>query len=72
MLQAYGRIKDATGKEIEMVELFNHPTVRTLAARLSDEEEADESSEEMIEKLEQGKNRLRQMLSQRQQLTEIT
>jgi aryl carrier-like protein len=70
LTQVHQRLQERLGADLSVVEMFNHPTVHALAARLAQGEgEAPKSderrAEETRERLSEGKSRLRQQLRQR-------
>jgi hypothetical protein len=70
MIQVHSKLRELLKRDIAMLDLFAHPTVAALARHLSrpqDERSALQVAEERAEKLEDGKNRLKQRLKQRQQ-----
>ena len=68
MVQVHGRLQEALGREIQAVEIFNHPTVAALAAHLGGDaaagprrgSRAERPKEDRSEALKRGKNRLAQ------------
>ncbi|HEX8212536.1 MAG TPA: amino acid adenylation domain-containing protein [Longimicrobium sp.] len=57
LLQVFGRLRKAHPGEISVVELFQHPTIRTLAARLNREGGAEERPEALDAGRERGRSR---------------
>jgi amino acid adenylation domain-containing protein len=49
LVQVHGRIREALGADITVVELFQHPTVGALAARLARGEEQDAPAREAVD-----------------------
>lgn len=69
MVQVHGRLQQTYGEELSMTELFKYPTVSALANYLSLKKIVDEPQPQTIEvseKLNEGKDRMRQRLQQRQ------
>ena len=67
LVQVHGRLQEQFGREILLVEIFNHPTVRALAAHLEGEKGAavlSEPSSARTDQLRQGRDRLRRRLQQ--------
>jgi len=69
LVQVHSRIEEAFGREVAVVELFNHPTVRDLARFLGDREgpgagrggsepEADRTPDHRTEQVQKGRDRL--------------
>jgi amino acid adenylation domain-containing protein len=73
MVQIHGEVLKKWQVELSMVEMFRYPTVNALAERVANgkaDQAADESRErETSERMEEGKNRLRRRLEQRQATT---
>jgi amino acid adenylation domain-containing protein len=72
MTEIHSRLKQVFEKEVSMVELFEYPTVSALAkfyGREMIERQAAQQNTESVNKLKEGKNRLRQQLRQRQLAT---
>jgi acyl carrier protein len=66
LIQVHGRLQEAFGREIPMVELFSHTTVRSLAAHLGEADGGGEGSppaetprKDRSDELRQGRDRLR-------------
>ncbi|HYN84432.1 MAG TPA: amino acid adenylation domain-containing protein [Pyrinomonadaceae bacterium] len=68
MIQVRGKLQEALGREIPMTDLFKFSTVSSLAEFLSRGVAADDraASDERVEKLRAGSDRLRQRSRQRQ------
>ena len=69
MVQVHGRLQEAYGEGLSMTELFKYPTVSALAEHLSSkkiDEQVEQQTIEVSEKLSEGKDRMRQRLEQRQ------
>ncbi len=67
LVQVHGRLQEQFGREILLVEIFNHPTVRALASHLEGDKEAaahSEPSSARTDQLRQGRDRLRRRLQQ--------
>ena len=63
----HGRLQERFGREILLVEIFNHPTVRALAAHLEGERVTAPLSAPAgarSDQLRQGRERLRRRLQQ--------
>ena len=63
LVQVHGRLQEEFGRDIAMVELFNHPSVRSLARFLGvgdggDEPPEERRDEERSQRLREGRNRL--------------
>ena len=67
MVQMHSRLQEILGREIQAVEIFNHPTVAALAAYLGDPESgaAEVPVEDRADQLKSGRNRMRQRLQRR-------
>jgi acyl carrier protein len=67
LAQVHERLQERLGREILLVEVFNHPTVRALASHLETGSAAPASarSDDRAEQLRQGRDRLRQRLRQK-------
>ena len=67
LLQVHQRLQEELGREIQGVEIFNHPTVAALAVYLGQVEEgtADRPVEVRQEQLKSGRDRLRQRRARR-------
>jgi acyl carrier protein len=65
MVQAHSRLRETFGKEIAMVELFRHPTVRALARFL----EGDGAQQPSFAKSQQRAGRRREALRRQTQTT---
>jgi amino acid adenylation domain-containing protein/FkbM family methyltransferase len=64
MVQVHSKLREAFGKDISMVDMFQHPTISALATFLSDEQdtqdigqEIDDQAQRQIEALRQQKRR---------------
>jgi acyl carrier protein len=68
LVQVHSRLQELFGREILLVELFEHPTVRALTAHLggSGAARAPRSAGDRSAQLRQGRERLRQRLRQQQ------
>jgi acyl carrier protein len=69
LARAHGKLQAATGSEILMLELFQYPTIRSLAEYLSSQKSIHSSllqSDRTEEKLKSGKDRLKQRFGKRQ------
>jgi acyl carrier protein len=72
MAEIHSRLRQVFEKEVSMVELFEYPTISALAkfyGREMIERQAAQQNTESVNKLKEGKNRLRQQLRQRQLAT---
>jgi acyl carrier protein len=67
LAQVHERLQERLGREILLVEVFNHPTVRALASHLETGNAAPPSprSTDRTEQVRQGRDRLRQRLQQK-------
>ena len=68
LVQLHARLQKIYGEQVTMVDLFEHPTVGSLAAQLSKEEPSPEQVERQAARFEKrmtGKQRQRQRLEQR-------
>jgi acyl carrier protein len=69
LVRFHGRLQELLGREIQAVELFNHPTVRSLAAHLTRTEEVAQPSSRRVDdrgdQLKTGRNRLRRLKGRR-------
>jgi len=68
MIQAHTQLNEALGRELRMVDLFQHPTVRALARFVEGDAGAADSaraSEATAEKLEAGRSRLQRLQQRR-------
>jgi len=68
LAQVHERLQERLGREIPLVEVFNHPTVRTLASHLEEDgasAAAPARSADRSEQLRQGRDRLRRRLQQK-------
>jgi acyl carrier protein len=67
LAQVHERLQERLGREIPLVEVFNHSTVRTLASHLETGSAAPASprSTDRTEQVRQGRDRLRQRLQQK-------
>ena len=69
IVQAHSKLQELLQRDISILELFQYPTISSLAQYLSEEKSersALAESEVRVGKLKEGKNRLRQKLTQRQ------
>jgi acyl carrier protein len=69
LAQVHERLQERLGREIPLVEVFNHPTVRALASHLEQDgtslpTQAPRSADRS-EQLRQGRDRLRRRLQQK-------
>jgi SagB-type dehydrogenase family enzyme len=74
IVQAHGRLRSAFGREVPLVEMFNHPTISALARYLDQggEESGDFGmSEERVERLKGGQDLLKRRRENRRRLVEI-
>lgn len=73
LVKVHTKLQDFFDKEISIVDLFKYPTLNALAKFIS-EEKGDQSSfqqsDDWVEKLNEGKNRLKQLYKHSQQTTE--
>lgn len=70
MSEVLGKLQSRISKPLALVELFEYPTISSLAGFLDGDHGANSSSQQnqkQIEKSKAGKNRLRQQFKQRQQ-----
>jgi acyl carrier protein len=68
LVQVHERLQERFGREILLVEIFNHTTVRALAAYLDEERAAvpvNQRAGDRSEQLRQGRDRLRRRLQQK-------
>jgi acyl carrier protein len=66
LVQVHEQLQERFGREIVLVEVFNHPTVRALASHLAGTAPAaSDSSGDRSEQLRQGRDRLRRRLQQK-------
>jgi amino acid adenylation domain-containing protein len=66
LIQVLVRLRAAIGHEVALIEVFQYPTIHSLATHLSRKRDvplASQSTEELVEKLKEGKGRLQQRLS---------
>jgi amino acid adenylation domain-containing protein/FkbM family methyltransferase len=71
LIQVYSKLQEVFNKKISVVDMFTYPSINALTKYLSQnksEQASDRRSEDAMEKLNAGKNRLKQ-LSQRRQRT---
>jgi amino acid adenylation domain-containing protein len=71
MVQVFDELREVVRREMAMVELFEHPTINSLARHLTREQGAlsgatVETQSAQVEKQREGKDRLRQQFRQRQ------
>ena len=74
IVQAHGRLRNAFGREVPLVEMFNHPTISALARYLDqgDAESGDFGmSEERVERLKEGQGLLKRRRESRRRLVEV-
>jgi acyl carrier protein len=75
LLQAHGELRDKLQSDLSLMEMFQFPTIHALAARLTNQEPAagnhGKSDAESLQRLTEGKNRLRQQYRQRQVAVEM-
>jgi amino acid adenylation domain-containing protein len=74
LAQVHGKLRDALGHDLSIVEMFQYPTVRSLAARISrgrDESGPVQRDEDLEEALRDGKERRKRTFSQRQRAAEV-
>jgi len=70
MAQVHSKLRESFHRDLAMLEMFKYPTISSLAQYLSQEKSEPfsfQQSDDRIEKLREGKDRLRQQLKQRQQ-----
>lgn len=68
LAQVHERLQERLGREIHLVEVFNHPTVRALASHLEQDGTSlptQARSADRSEQLRQGRDRLRRRLQQK-------
>jgi acyl carrier protein len=66
MAQVHTRLQKLFGQEFSMIELFKYPTISTLAGYIRQPQDIQApQADDLIAKLEDGKQRLRQRLQQR-------
>jgi acyl carrier protein len=68
LAQVHERLQERLGREIHLVEVFNHPTVRALASHLEQDGTSlptQGRSADRSEQLRQGRDRLRRRLQQK-------
>jgi acyl carrier protein len=67
LAQVHEQLQERFGREIVLVEIFNHPTVRALAGHLEGTPAvgATERAGDRTEQLRQGRDRLRRRLQQK-------
>ncbi len=67
LAKVHERLQERFGREIPLVEVFNHPTVRALAVHMENGDAAPAAgrSRDRTEQLKQGRDRLRQRLQQK-------
>jgi amino acid adenylation domain-containing protein len=73
MMQAHIKLRERLQRDFSILEMFKYPTISSLAHHLSQEKGEQSSFRETdarAEKLQEGKNRLKQRLRQRQQASE--
>lgn len=73
LAQVHSKLRERFQRDLSMVEMFNYPTISSLAQYLSQEKNEQfsfEQGDDRAEKLREGKNRLRQRFKQRQQAGE--
>ena len=71
LVQLHARLQKIFGEQLKMVDLFEHPTIGSLAAQLSHEEPSLEQAEREAARFEKrmtGKQRQRQRLEQRKRV----
>ncbi len=70
MLQIYSQLRELLPKKLSLMEMFKYPTINSLGKFLSQEENQDflKTNEESNEKIQAGKNRLKQRLEQRRRV----
>jgi len=75
VVRVYNALRQATGREIAMADMFNHPSISLLAQHLAagcrDEESpsANAASDEQSRRLREGRTRQRQRFQKRQEAT---
>jgi acyl carrier protein len=66
LVQVHEQLQERFGREIVLVEIFNHPTVRALAGHLEGNGTAAVArASDRSEKLREGRDRLRKRLQQK-------
>ncbi|MDX1996622.1 MAG: phosphopantetheine-binding protein, partial [Thermoanaerobaculia bacterium] len=72
LVQVHGRLEQVFARPVVMVELFNHPTVRSLAAHLTETAPDDsapvvetKAEPQRSEQLQEGRDRLKRRLDRR-------
>ncbi|HEX7333864.1 MAG TPA: amino acid adenylation domain-containing protein [Pyrinomonadaceae bacterium] len=68
LIQLHARLQEIFGEQLTVIDLFKHPTIGSLAARLSHEEPQPEHEAAHFETRMTGKQRLRERLEQRKRV----
>ncbi len=69
LVQVHSRLRETLGAELALIELFEHPSISTLAKHIRQQHQGQRSTQPEAGRFEQaraGKSRLQQRLSQRQ------
>ena len=75
VVRVYNALRQAMGREIALVDMFNHPSISLLAQHLAagrgerETPSAAAAVDQRSERLREGKDRRRQQLEKRQQMT---
>lgn len=76
MLQVHGKLKEAFGKEISMIQMFGHPTISSLAEYFSQAESQSRTGKTTFASIQERVNKQRALLKkqtpQRQPVSKIT
>lgn len=76
MLQVHGKLKEAFGKEISMIQMFGHPTISSLAEFFSQSESQSRTGKSTFASIQERVNRQRALLKkqtpQRQPVSKTT
>jgi hypothetical protein len=67
MVQANGRLRTALGRELSLVDMFQYPTVKSLAAFLGKSPDGEGADTTLQQSQERGQSR-RDLLQRRRQL----
>lgn len=73
MAQVHSRLREKLQRDLSMLEMFKYPTISSLARYLSlgkNEQISFEKIDDRVEKLKAGKNRMKQILKQREQVNQ--
>jgi amino acid adenylation domain-containing protein len=74
MAQVHSRLRDKLQRDLSMLEMFKFPTINSLVAYLSrgeNEETPVNKYDDRVEKLREGRDRLRQRFKQREQAGQV-